>query len=96
MGHKHDTLLHKELSDDQNSNSNNRKQSFPQNHVPTYGNVNSFSKSPLWGSFVQVLHAYCTGKKTFKNNALLDSGSDSTLASKTLADNQIILEKNTS
>ena len=47
MGHKHDTLLHKKLLDDQNSNLNNRKQSFPQNHVPTDGNVNSFSKSPL-------------------------------------------------
>ena len=47
MGHKHDTLLHKELLDDQNSNLNNRKQSFPQNQVPTDGNVNSFSKSPL-------------------------------------------------
>ena len=52
---KHHTLLHKEPLDNQNGNSDNRKQSPPQNNTPTDGNVNSFSKSNLRGPFLQVL-----------------------------------------
>ena len=52
---KHHTLLHKEPLDNQNGNSDNRKQSPPQNNIPTNGNVNSFSKSNLRGPFLQVL-----------------------------------------
>ena len=52
---KHHTLLHKEPLDNQNGNSDNRKQSPPQNNIPTDGNVNSFSKSNLRGPFLQVL-----------------------------------------
>ena len=85
---KHHTLLHKEPLDNQNGNSDNRKQSPPQNNIPTDGNVNSFSKSNLRGPFLQVLPVYVTdiNGKRFKANALLDFGSDSTLISKTLAD----------
>ena len=51
-------------------------------------NLNSFSKSSNQGPFLQVLPIYICNKdgKKIKANALLDSGSDSTLISKTLAD----------
>ena len=70
---KHHTLLHEEPL---------------QNNLSTDGNVNSFSKSNLRGPFLQVLAVYVTDKnvRRFKVNALLDSGSDSTLISKTLVD----------
>ena len=81
---KHHTLLHKEPLDNQNGNSDDRKQSLSQNNIRT----DSFSKSNLQGLFLQVLPVYVTNKngKQYKINALLDSGSDSTLISKTLAD----------
>ena len=74
---KHHTLLHKEPLDNQNGNSDNRKQSPPQNNIPTDDNVNSFSKSNLRGPFLQVLPVYVTdiNGKRFKANTLLDSGS---------------------
>ena len=53
---KYHTLLHKELSDNQEGKTNNRKQSPPQN------NVNSFAKSNLRGSCLQVLTVYVTDK----------------------------------
>ena len=92
---KHHTLLHKEPLDNQSNNSDNRKQSPPQNDIPTDGNVNSFSKSNLRGPFLQVLPVFVTdiNGKRFKVNALLDSGSDSTLISKTLADKLKVLGK---
>ena len=92
---KHHTLLHKEPLDNQNGNSDNRKQSPPQNNIPTDGNVNSFSKSNLCRPFLQVLRVYVTdiNGKRLKFNALLDSGSDSTLISKTLADKLKLLGK---
>ena len=92
---KRRTLLHKEPLDNQNGNSDNRKQSPPQYNIPTDGNVNSFSKSILRGPFLQVLPVYVTDKngKRFKVHALLDSGSYSTLISKTLADKLNLLGK---
>ena len=92
---KHHTLLHKEPLDNQNGNSDNRKQSPPQNNIPTDGNVNSFSKSNLCRPFLQVLRVYVTAinGKRLKFNALLDSGSDSTLISKTLANKLKLLGK---
>ena len=92
---KHHTLLHKEPLDNQNGNSDNRIQSPPQNNIPTDGNVNSFSKSNLRGPFLQGLPVYVTyeNEKRFKVTALLDSGSDSTLISKTLADKLNLLGK---
>ena len=92
---KHHILLHKEPLDNQNSNSDNRKQSPLQNNIPTDGSVNSFSKSNLWGPFLQVLLVYVTdiNRKRFKVNTLLDSGSDSTLISKTLVDKLKLLGK---
>ena len=58
-------------------------------------NVNLFSKPSLQGPFLQILPVYVTDKnrKRFKVNALLDSGSDSVLISKTLADKLNVLEK---
>ena len=44
---KDHTVLHKEPLDNQNRNSDNRKQSPPQNNIGTDGSVNSFSKSNL-------------------------------------------------
>ena len=91
---KHHTLLHKEFLDNQNGNSDNRKQSSPQNNSPTNGNINSFSKSN-WGPFLQVLLVYITDKngKRFKVNALLDSRSDSTFISQTLSNKLNLLGK---
>ena len=88
-------LLHKELLDNQNSNSENRKQLPPQNNIPTKGNVNSFSKSTPWGPFLQVLPVYVTDTngKGFKVNALLDSGSDSMLISWILVNKLNLLGK---
>ena len=89
------TLLHKEPLVNLNGNSNNRKQSRPQNNIPCDGNVNSFPKSSLLGSFLQVLQVYVPDKndERFKSHALLDSGSDSTLISKTFTDKLNLLEK---
>ena len=91
---KHHTVLHKEPLDNQNSNSDNRKQSPPQNNIVTDDNVNSFSKLNLGGAFLQILAVYITvinGKK-FNVNVLLEPGSDSTI-SKTLADKLKLLGK---
>ena len=92
---KHHALLHKEPLDNQSGTSDNRKQSPPQNNIPTDGNVNSSSKSNLCRLFLQVLPVYITdiNEKRLKVNALLDSGSDSTLISKTLVDKLKLLEK---
>ena len=63
---KHHTLTHKEPLDDQNGNSDNRKQSPTQNNIPTDGNVNSFSKSNLRGPFLHVLPVHVTDKNREK------------------------------
>ena len=49
---KHRTLLHKERLDNQDGNSDNRKQSLPQNNIPTNVNVDLFSKPSLQGPFL--------------------------------------------
>ena len=49
---KQHTLLHKDPLDNQNGNSDNRKQSPPQTNIPTDGIVNSVSKSNLRGPFL--------------------------------------------
>ena len=85
---KHHTLLIKERLDNQNGNSDNRKQSAPQNNIPTNGNENSFSNSNLRGPFLQVLPVLVRdlNAKKFMVNVVLDSRSDSTSTRKTLAD----------
>ena len=92
---KHHTLTHKEPLDNQNGNSDNRKQSPTQNNIPTDGNVNSFSKSNLRGPFLHVLPVHVTDKnrERFKVNVLSDSCPDSRLISKTLAHKLNLLEK---
>ena len=81
----------------QNGNSDNRKQSPPQNNIPTDGNVNLFSKSNLRGPLLQVLPVYVTDKngKRFKVNVLLDSRSDSTLTSKAIPEYQKTIKEYT-
>ena len=58
---KHHTLLHKQPLDNQNSNSDNRKQSPPQNQISTDGNVNSFSKSNM-ALYLEILPVCVTDK----------------------------------
>ena len=88
---KHHTLLHL-LSVDNSENPNETPtiQNANDNTAPSQSvnaNLNSISKVSIRGPFLQVLviHVLNESGKRIKVNELLDSGSDSTLISKELA-----------